>query len=248
MTGPQPGTTPARPSGARLETLTWADAETWLRRDPVIVIPLGAAAKEHGPHLPLNNDATIAEWLADRLLEQRPVLVAPLINASFYPAFVDYPGSISLRAGTARDLVVDTCSSLARHGGRRFYVINTGMSTLGPLAAAARQLDDALVFDYLDMGAALQTLPPGLLRQAWGSHADEHETSLMLHIAPQTVDMARAVDDGAEGEGPLSRVRGRGTWSPSGVFGQATLASADKGRAVAAALLARCLAQVDALD
>ena len=213
--------------GARLETMSWPEAETWLRRDPVIVLPLGAAAKEHGPHLPLNNDAVIAEWLAGQVMARLPVLVAPLINASFYPAFVDYPGSISLGAETARNLVVDTCGSLARHGGRRFYVINTGMSTLGPLAAAARRLDESLSFDYLDPAAALAELPPGLLTQGWGSHADEHETSLMLHIAPRLVDMARAVDDGAEGDGALSRERGRGTWSPSGVFGQATLASAD---------------------
>ena len=233
--------------GVFLERLSWPEAKAWFDKDPVVIIPIGAAAKEHGPHLPLNNDAVIAGWLAGQVMARLPVLVAPLINASFYPAFVDYPGSISLRAGTARDLVVESCGSLARHGGRRFYVINTGMSTRAPLAAAARRLGAGVSFDYLDPAAALAGLPPGLLTQSWGSHADEHETSLMLHIAPRLVDMARAVDDGAEGEGALSRERGRGTWSPSGVFGQATLASADKGRAVAQALLSRCLAQIEAL-
>ncbi len=233
--------------GVKLEQMTWIEAEKWLRRDPVVVLPLGAAAKQHGPHLPLNNDAIVAGWLADEIMRRLPVLVAPPINASYYPAFVDYPGSISLRAETARDLIVDTCQSLAAFGAGRFYVVNTGLSTLRPLAAARERLGDAVAFDYLDLELALQNLPPGLLEQGFGSHADEHETSLMLHIAPGVVDMRRAVDDGAEGQGPLSRVRGQGTWSASGVYGQATLATAAKGRVVADALRARCLAQVEAL-
>ena len=88
--------------GVKLETLNWVEAERWFTTNPVIVMPLGAAAKEHGPHLPLNNDAIIADWLAEQLRQRRPVVIAPLINASFYPAFVEYPGSISLRLETAR--------------------------------------------------------------------------------------------------------------------------------------------------
>lgn len=234
--------------GVKLETLDWQTAERRFADNPVIVLPLGAAAKEHGPHLPLNNDAIIAGWLAEQLCRQRAVVVAPLINASYYPAFVDYPGSISLRLETARDLVVDYCTSLARFGLNRFYVLNTGLSTLRPLAAAKVLLEGELEFDYLVLDEALQSLPKGLLQQQYGSHADEAETSLMLHIAPALVDMARAVDDGAEGEGRLVRARGQGTWSPSGVFGQATLASAAKGSVIADCLLRQVLRQVDALE
>ena len=231
--------------GVKLELLDWMEAERCFASNPVVVVPLGAAAKQHGPHLPLNNDAIIADWLAQRLLELRPVLVAPLINASFYPAFVDYPGSISLRLQTARDLVFDSCRSLANFGLTRFYVLNTGLSTLRPLAEAGALLGDDIVFDYLKLDAVLRGLPDGLLQQRYGSHADEHETSLMLHIAPQVVDMSRAVDDGAEGEGRLSRERGGGLWSRSGVYGQATLATAEKGRVIAEHLLQHCLAGID---
>lgn len=234
-------------TGARLELLNWIEAEAWFADDPVIVIPLGAAAKEHGPHLPLNNDAIIANWLADEIMQRLPVVVAPLINASFYPAFTDYPGSISLRLETARDLIVDTCNSLAGFGLSRFYVLNTGLSTLRPLAQVSQLLEPAIRFDYLELDAALRNLPAGLLQQSYGSHADEHETSLMLHIAPQVVDMNRALDDGAEGEGRLSRSRGQGTWSASGVYGQASLASNDKGRVIAEVLLQQCLDEIGRL-
>ena len=234
--------------GVKLELINWIEAEQRFADNPVIVIPLGAAAKEHGPHLPLNNDALIAAWLADEIMRRLPVVVAPLINASFYPAFADYPGSISLRPETARDLILDTCNSLAGFGLSRFYVLNTGLSTLRPLAEVRQSLDAAIHFSYLDLDAALQTLPGNVLQQQYGSHADEHETSLMLHIAPQVVDMSRAVDDGAEGEGRLTRTRGRGTWSASGVFGQATLASAAKGRLIAEALLRQSIADIEDLD
>ena len=232
--------------GVKLETLSWPQAESYFAADPVVVVPLGATAKEHGPHLPLNNDAIIANWLAEELRRLRPIVVAPLINASFYPAFVDYPGSISLRLETARDLLVDYCNSLARHGLTRFYVVNTGLSTLRPLAAAKALLDPGLLFEYLVLDEALQSLPAGLLSQQYGSHADEAETSLMLHIAPEVVDMEQAVDDGAEGEGRLARKRGEGIWSASGVYGEATLASPAKGRVIAECLLRHCLRQLDA--
>jgi creatinine amidohydrolase len=234
--------------GVKLETLSWIEAEQWFEGNPVMVIPLGAAAKEHGPHLPLNNDAIIATWLAEEIRQRLPVVIAPLINASYYPAFIEYPGSISLRSETARDVIVDTCTSLASFGLSRFYVVNTGLSTLRPLTEVKQLLDEGILFEFLNLDEALQALPAGVLQQQYGSHADEHETSLMLHIAPEVVDMSRAVDDGAEGEGCLTRTRGRGLWSRSGVFGQATLASEDKGKLIAEVMLNHALAQIERLE
>ena len=229
-----------------LEQLSWVEAETLFRQGRIVVIPLGASAKEHGPHLPLNNDALIASWLAEEVARVLPVVIAPLVNVSFYPAFVEYPGSISLRAETARDMVVDICNSLAAHGVNSFYLLNTGVSTEAPLAQARALLAQRDIgFEYLQLGKALQSMPPGLLEQSHGSHADEHETSLMLHIAPQVVDMEKAVDDGATGDGTLSRVEGAGIYSPSGVYGQATLATAEKGKEVAKALLEQVLKDIE---
>src|SRR5262245_13370526 len=108
--------------GVVLEDLTWSEAERVLTPDTVVVIPLGASAKEHGFHLLLMNNVLLAEYLEQRVLERCDVVVAPTIAYSYYPKFVEYPGSISLSLWTARDLVVDACRSLARFGPRRFYV------------------------------------------------------------------------------------------------------------------------------
>ena len=57
----------APPPGVRLGELAWPDAERVLTPEAVVVIPLGAASKEHGPHLRLENDLTIANYLSRRL-------------------------------------------------------------------------------------------------------------------------------------------------------------------------------------
>src|SRR5687767_13076105 len=114
---PPPRTpTPSARRGTLLADLTWLEAERTLTRDAIVVLPLGAAAKEHGPHLRLDNDFVLAEGLRDRLLELEDVIVAPTLPFHHYPAFVEYPGSTSLRPETARDVVVDIVRSLARFG------------------------------------------------------------------------------------------------------------------------------------
>ena len=116
----------SRPS-VRLADLSWQEAERLLTPDTLIILPLGAAAKEHGPHLRLDNDYRLAEALSGLVMQRTPVIVAPTVSFHHYPAFTSYPGSVSLRFNTARDLIVDIIGSLAAFGPRRFYVLNTGV-------------------------------------------------------------------------------------------------------------------------
>lgn len=76
------------PRGIVLGDLTWQQAERLLTPDAVIVIPLGAEAKEHGPHLRLDNDARLAAYYRDRVLASSNVIIAPTVNYHFYPALV----------------------------------------------------------------------------------------------------------------------------------------------------------------
>ena len=69
----------AQRPGTLLEELTWKEAEAVLTPDAVVVIPIGAQAKEHGPHLKLRNDFTTAEYLKRRILERSAVIVAPTV-------------------------------------------------------------------------------------------------------------------------------------------------------------------------
>src|SRR5205809_399301 len=70
-----------------LEDVSWVEAEKKLTPDSTVVIALGAASKEHGPHLKLANDFIMAEYLKNRIAERLDVVIAPTINYNFYPAF-----------------------------------------------------------------------------------------------------------------------------------------------------------------
>jgi creatinine amidohydrolase len=235
--------------GLLLENLTWVQAEQALTPDTVVVLPLGAGAKEHGPHLPLCNDWLLAEHFKQRVLEAADVVIAPTLAYHYYPAFVEYPGSISLRLETARDLIEDICISLAAFGPRRFYVLNTGISTVQALAPAREALAGrGLLLRYTDLRAAGRARIAELIEQEGGTHADEIETSMMLYIAPERVDMSKAARDYHPGQGRLTRrVDGGGTFSPSGIYGDATLANRDKGRAAVAAIVDSILQDIEQL-
>jgi creatinine amidohydrolase len=241
---------PSSPSkGILLENLTWMEAEKVLTRDTVVVIPLGAESKEHGPHLKLKNDFLMAEYLKNRVLQSSNVVVAPTINYSFYPAFLEYPGSTSLRLETARDVVVDICRSLANFGPRRFYILNTGVSTLRPLAAAQEALAaDGILMRYLDLHVT-EPVEKQIRKEEGGTHADEIETSMMLYMAPESVDMKKAVKDynGSKPGGLTRDPNGKGTYSPTGVWGDATLATREKGKIVTEALVKSILSEIEEL-
>ncbi len=224
----------------QLSKLSWLDAREALTVDTVVLIPLGAAAKEHGPHLRLDNDRTLAEYLARRVAEQEDVVVAPTVSYHFYPAFVAYAGSTSLRLETARDMVIDIVSSLATFGPRRFYVLNTGVSTVRALEPAAAILAEReIVMHFTRIDRAANAAVRSLQEQEGGSHADEIETSMMLYIDPQCVDMTKAAKDYHPGSGPLTPIVGEpGLYSPTGIYGDATLATVEKGRIIVEATVA----------
>ena len=230
---------PPPPKGVLLETLTWPQAAARLTPEAVVVIPLGAAAKEHGPHLQLNNDFLMAEYLKRRVLAAADVVIAPTVNYSYYPAFVNYPGSTTVPLEAARDTVLSICRTLAAHGPKRFYILNTHD------AAAA----EGITLYYFSL-ATLGTLEKTLLKQPGGTHADEGETSMMLYMAPEAVDMTKAVKDyhPRTGDGPFQRVQGLpGIYSKSGTWGDATLATREKGQQLTEAAVRIILEEIEAL-
>jgi creatinine amidohydrolase len=235
--------------GVMLEDLTWPEAEKRLGPGTVVVIPIGAAAKEHGRHLLLKTDLLLAEYFKGRVLAAADVVMAPTVAYHHYPAFLEYPGSVSLRFETARDLMIDICTSLSAYGPRRFYALNTGVSTAKPLAAAAAALEaEGILLRYTDLKVALAPIEKRIAQQEGGGHADEIETSMMLYIAPGTVDMSKALKDyDPSGKGALTRKPGGpATHSPTGAWGDPTLATREKGAQAADGLAAVMLADIEA--
>ena len=73
--------------GAWLEYLPWPEVKARLDAGAVVVLPIGAIAKEHGHHLPMKTDFLLARELASRVARALPVLIAPVVSAGYYPAF-----------------------------------------------------------------------------------------------------------------------------------------------------------------
>jgi len=233
-----------------LSNLTWDEAEAALRRVPVMVIPLGAGAKEHGLHLPLNNDELLADYFAARLAETADVLIAPTVRYGYYPSFVEYPGSVNIALETCRDFIADICRSFARHGATRLYVLNTGISTCRALEPARLRLqEENILMEFTRLDEAHQKIPEGLEQQPGGTHADEIETSMMLYIAPHVVRLERARPDYREAPGRVRLTRdpdAEGVYSPTGAWGDPTLATLEKGRIVVETLVRHISDEVNA--
>jgi len=225
-----------------IDTKNWTEARAHLTDTTIVVIPLGAQAKEHGPHLQLRNDFLIAEYLKDRIAKSQPVVIYPTINYHYYPAFLEYAGSTSLQLETSYSLIVDICRVISAHGPRKFYILNTGVSTLVPLRIAREILGrQGLQMTFTDILNVAGEAEKRIKKQTAGTHADEIETSMMLYIAPETVDMQKAARDIPEQDGPgpltLDPKNPYGRYSPTGIYGDATLATREKGRIVVEAMV-----------
>jgi creatinine amidohydrolase len=234
-----------------LENLTWLEAEKALKEYEVVLFALGARTKEHGPHLLLKNDYVMAEYLKNRVIKEVPVAVLPTLQYGYYPAFLEYPGSVSLKAETFKNLILDICRSMNGYGVRKFYVLNTGVSTLRPLKQAQEELSQQKIFlHYLNILEVDASLPSGLLKQGGGTHADEGETSMMLFIAPDTVAMSKAVKDfdpRPDRRGLTRDPKGEGHYSPTGIWGDPTLATKKKGEIIVKATVSEIIRQIKEL-
>lgn len=233
-----------------LEDIKWPDARKILTPDAVVVIPLGAGSKEHGPHLPLSTDFLQAEGYAREIALQRKVILTPVVSYGFYPAFLKYPGSTSINFETATNTVVQIVRSLAAYGPRRFYIINIGVSTTPTLIAAAQTLaEEGILLYYSRYDRAGFEKAEGAFRtRSYSGHADEMESSNLLVLRPDLVDMSKAVNDSSmKGKsGNMTPVAiADGNLNTSGVNGYAALATPEKGRKGMAAFATELIREID---
>jgi creatinine amidohydrolase/Fe(II)-dependent formamide hydrolase-like protein len=195
-----------------IEPMHWDEVARRIGDGAVAILPIGAAAKQHGFHLPLNTDRLQAEWLAGRMAEK--------IDA----------------------LVREVAGQILGSGCKKLLVLNTGISTLAPVdRALARLASERVKHLWIHEGPRYPRVARQLAEQSHGSHADELETSLMLALAPHLVDMTRAEASPElkqETPGALTPSDPKSpNYSRSGSYGDPTRATAAKGEALLAAML-----------
>ena len=225
-----------------IERMTWDEVARRIEQGAAAILPVGAAAKQHGFHLPLNTDRIQAERLAAKLAEPINALIWPTVIYGYYPAFAEYAGSSSLSASTFEATLYEISAEILGAGCQTLFVLNTGISTLTPVERALARFDTAkLMHLRIHEGPRYLHAARQLAEQDHGSHADELETSLMLALAPELVDMSRAEASPARKQEVSGRLTPSDPHSPnysrSGSYGDPTRATPAKGEVLLAAML-----------
>jgi len=202
----------------------------------LLVLPVGSL-EQHGPHLPLGTDTTVATALADGLGRARPdVLVAPALAFGASGEHADFPGTLSVGATALTSVVVELVRS-SRRAFAGVVVVSGHGGNAGALARAEARCrfegDRVLVWSARTPGG--------------DAHAGRTETSLLLALSPAQVALERAEAGRTEPVGALAGrlvAEGVRAVSPNGVLGDPTGASAEEGARLLAALTADLVAAV----
>lgn len=228
--------------GIRVEESTWEDIFHYLCKGPLGMLPIAASCKEHGLHLPMNTDFIQAHWITEQLLQAYKLIVWPTISYGYYPAFTNYAGSVSVTNETFARLVAEVCQSIFSHGVPQLVLLNTGVSTISPLKTLFEQYEFKGKLHLLNIyeGRQFKATEQHVSQQLTGGHADEIETSIMLAIAPEKVDMNKAKAGLCDNmtSGVLQKDTPQSdSFSKSGVIGEPGLATSEKGRQLINAMI-----------
>ncbi len=183
--------------GYLVSELNYLEVEEVLKLDPVIVLPIGGAAKEHGLHLPCGTDYYIVEKIAQEIRKNEQILQLPTLQYGYYPAFIEWAGSISIDSDTFIQLVENILKPFINRGVKKFLILDIGVSTQPPLKLVSSRLHEAygVHVAVTDFGAIWNVVRKELLIQTPGGHGDEVETALMLAINPSLVRMNQAYEE-----------------------------------------------------
>ncbi|WP_213815958.1 creatininase family protein [Glaciihabitans sp. dw_435] len=216
----------------------WTDVAEHLRESTgLAILPFGAL-EQHGPQLPLGTDTATAAHVARALADRLDALLLPPIHYGDTWNNAGYPGTISISPATVTALTVDIGRSVAASGARGFVVVNGDWGNRMPLYAAMRILNDegiipAIALDYPGMDEAITAVRESAPAAPGLNHAEEIETSIMLAISPDDVRRERyAASYPSFPSDYGTRPMQLHTFSKSGVFGDPTTATAEKGQAI----------------
>ncbi|MEE4346224.1 MAG: creatininase family protein [Paracoccaceae bacterium] len=213
-------------------------------RETIAILPT-AAVEQHGPHLPVGVDMMIAEGMLAALRRQCPedldIRILPVQAVGKSNEHLHAAGTLTLSAQTALAAWVEVGLSVARAGVRKIVIVNSHGGNLDLVSILSRELRVragmmAVKCQWSSFGQPAGMYPPREL--TYGIHGGDVETSIMLALHPELVDMGAARDftSSAEGApippvGPISLGWISADLNPAGTVGNAAVATAEKGEA-----------------
>jgi len=227
---------------------TWPELSEVAKKQPVVILPIGSV-EDHGPHLPLDTDNfliwSICEAAAERATGE--ILLLPQMPYGFETHHMDFPGTIDIGMEHLLNFVLDITKSVARHGFQRILIADGHGSNMPILELVARRTileTDSLCATFIWPSLAIQEIRKVRQSERGGmAHACELETSVYLHLDRNRVQMDKASKeielpqsefmwlDLLEGS-PVLLMDHWTRFSKSGVVGDPTLATAEKGRII----------------
>ncbi len=254
---------------AHWSTRDFSQAQTDGRMAETIAILPVAATEQHGPHLPLNVDSALIDGVVAAALPhipaEVPALFLPTQAIGLSPEHAAFAGTLTLKAETTLRLWTELAESVAATGVKKLVLLNSHGGQVGLMDIVARDLRarlGMLVYSVNwfslpltgESGEDVNALFSAH-EHRFGIHAGEIETSMMLALAPDLVDMAQAQDFASTSQDRSMHyaILGNGKsaklgwqmqdYNAAGAVGNAAAATAEKGRAVLGAA-GRALAQL----
>jgi len=185
-----------KPPTVFLGEMTTLEVEAFLEHDRTVIVPVGST-EQHGPHAPLLTDVLVPQEVARRLAPRVGAVVAPAVNYALSYPHVGFTGVVQIRVPTFMALIEDLCASLASIGFRKVVFLNGHYDNTYAIAYACASAAERMpagvrafpvnYWDGLTPEEAAEFFDP-----ATGLHANRGETSAVLAIAPDLVDMDRA--------------------------------------------------------
>ncbi|MBW2412047.1 MAG: creatininase family protein [Deltaproteobacteria bacterium] len=239
--------------------LTWPEAQKRFEQVDIALLPVGSI-EQHGPHLPLDTDAFDANHLALRIAEacsQPKPLVLPGISYGVAYHHEDFKGTVSISNDTLSRLVYDIGISISRSGIKKLVIINGHGGNSPALNYAAQMINrDAHIFVCVDTGETSDVDVYSLVETPNDVHAGEIETSAALAVRPHLVNMdlaRREVPEFSSRYLDFTSKRGVSWYaytrriSQSGVMGDPTKASIEKGNKIWEMMITHLVALIEDL-
>ncbi|BAZ46872.1 putative creatininase [Chondrocystis sp. NIES-4102] len=227
--------------------LSWKAIEQMPSKENVVIIQPIGAIEQHGPHLPVAVDSAISLGVLGKALSQLdsdiPAYALPCLYYGKSNEHSGFPGTITLSATTLLAVIQEMAISIYRSGFRKLVLMNSHGGQPQIMEIAARDIHqehpDFSVFPLFTW--RVPHIVGDLLtkeEQEYGIHAGDAETSLLLSLLPEQVNMSEAVKEYPQGlpvdslldmEGKLPFAWLTKELSKSGVMGDATVATKEKG-------------------